>query len=162
MVELNKFQTPLNEELQRKLPKQVWGQLLEYVESVEFIKHLIAPERIRGYAKGREKDEYGKIRVDIVKPHILEDMDYFRQPAIYFKKHGVYTHIPRNSNPKSEYATFWKEEQKKWKYGLTRTSDGEWIPGGLYFYWNYQMMNHFLIVLLTQILHPQHIKIKHQ
>lgn len=26
---------------------------------------------------------------------------------------------------------------KRWKYGLVRPSDGEWIPGELYFYWNY-------------------------
>jgi hypothetical protein len=32
---------------------------------------------------------------------------------------------------------FWKEELRRWKYGLVRPSDGEWVPGQLYFYWNY-------------------------
>ena len=64
-------------------------------------------------------------------------MDYFRQPAIFFEKNGKYTNIPPNSNPKSEYAEYWKSELVKWKHGVVRPSDGEWIPGELYFYWNY-------------------------
>ena len=140
MIELNRFQTPLDEDLQKSLPTQVWSQLIDYVESVKFIQNLIAPENVRGYAKDKPKDKNGRIIVDITKPHILEDMDYFRQPALYFKKHGVYTHLPRNANPKSEYAEFWKEELRRWKYGITRESDGEWIPGSLYFYWNYSQI----------------------
>ena len=64
-------------------------------------------------------------------------MNYFRQAAIFFEKNGRYTNIPPNSNPKSEYAEFWKEELRKWKFGVIRELDGEWIPGELYFYWNY-------------------------
>jgi len=64
-------------------------------------------------------------------------MDFFRERALFFEKHNKYTHLTPNPNPKSTYAEFWKEEQRRWKYGLVRESDGEWIPGQLYFYWNY-------------------------
>ena len=140
-MELNNYQTPIDIKLKESLPKEVYDDILEYVSSVKFIQRLIAPESIRGFAKDREKEiEFyndGRINVDLANPHILEDMDFFREKALFFEKNGRYTNIPPNSNPKSEYAEFWKDELRKWKYGLVRPSDGEWIPGTLYFYWNY-------------------------
>lgn len=140
LYQFNKYQTPLTEQLKDSLPKEVWLDLLDYISNVEIIKRLIAPEEARGFTKDRPKDENyndNRIKVDLVNPHILEDMDFFRERALYFQKHGKYTHLTPNPNPKSDYAEFWKEELRKWKYGLVRESDGEWIPGQLYFYWNY-------------------------
>jgi hypothetical protein len=137
----NKYQTPLTEELKKSLPKEVWLALIETLNSIEFIKRLIAPEEVRGYAKDKPRETKfyndGRINVDLTNPHILEDMDFFRERAIFFEKNGKYTNLTPNPNPKSAYAEFWKEEQRRWKYGLIRPSDGEWIPGQLYFYWNY-------------------------
>jgi hypothetical protein len=141
LYKLNSFQTPLTDELKESLHKEVWLDLLETISSVEFIKRIIAPESIRGYAKDRPKEvkfyKDGRIDVDLTNPHILEDMDFFREKALFFEKYGKYTHLTPNPNPKSEYALFWKKELHKWKHGLVRESDGEWIPGELYFYWNY-------------------------
>ena len=140
LSKLNSYQTPITEELKQSLPKEVYDNLLEYISTVKFIQNLIAPEEVRGFAKDRPKDENyndGRIIVDITNPHILEDMDFFREKAIFFDKNGKYTNIPPNSNPKSEYAEFWRNELHKWKHGIVRESDGEWIPGQLYFYWNY-------------------------
>ena len=104
---LNKYQTSITDELKDSLPKEVWDNLLEYISTVKFIQNLIAPEEIRGFAKDRPKETKhyndGRIKVDLTNPHILEDMDYFRQAAIFFEKNGRYTNIPPNSNPKSEY-----------------------------------------------------------
>jgi hypothetical protein len=140
-MELNNYQTPIDDKLRESVHKEVYDSILEYVSSVKFIQRLIAPESIRGFAKDREKEtEFyndGRIKVDLANPHILEDMDFFREKALFFEKNGRYTNIPPNSNPKSEYAEFWKDELRKWKHGLVRPSDGEWIPGTLYFYWNY-------------------------
>lgn len=139
-MELNKYQSPITDELRESLPKEVYENLIEYISTVKFIKNLIAPEHIRGFAKDRPKSQLyddNRIEVDITNPHILEDMDYFRERAIFFERNGKYTNLSPNSNPKSEYAEFWKEELRRWKYGLVRESDGEWIPGELYFYWNY-------------------------
>lgn len=133
----NSYQTKLTEELKKSIPKEVWEDLTEYIDSVKFINWLIQPEEIRGFAKDRPKDATGKIEVDISKPHILENMDFFRERALYYEKYGMYTHLRPNPNPKSEYAQFWKDEMRKWKEGVVRESDGEWIPGSYYFYLNY-------------------------
>jgi len=145
-IKTNQYQTKLTEELRKSLHKEVWQDLIDFLDSVKFINWLIQPEEIRGYAKDRPRpvDENGNFAyednrklIDLTKPHILENMDFFRERALYFEKHGRYTHLRPNPNPRSEYAKFWKEELHRWKYGLVRESDGEWIPGGYYFYLNY-------------------------
>jgi len=140
LYKMNSFQTVLTEEVKKSLPREVYLELIDILSSITFIKNLIATEDIRGYAKDVKKStDYndGRIEVDLANPHILEDMDFFREKALFFEKHGKYTHLTPNPNPKSEYGLFWKQELKRWKYGLVRPSDGEWIPGELYFYWNY-------------------------
>lgn len=140
LYKLNAFQTPLTKELKDSLHREVWNDLIEYISSVQFIKRIIQPEKKRGYIKDRpiSKDfNDNRKEVDIVNPHILEDMDYFRQTAIFFEKHGKYTHLTPNPNPKSDYALFWKHELYKCKHGVVREYDGEWISGELYFYWNF-------------------------
>lgn len=142
---LNSYQTPLSEVkallTKGDIPKEIYDELLEYLSSIKFLQNLIAPEKVRGFAidRPRESNFYkdGRVSVDLTNPHILKDMDFFRGPAIFFEKNGRYTNIPKNSNPKSEYAQFWKDELYRWKHGMVRESDGEWIPGTLYFYWNY-------------------------
>lgn len=149
LIKVNEHQTPITQELKDSLHPEVYSDLIEYITSVKFIQNLISPTR--GYIKdrpimtyiddeGNEKEyEDGRRVVDLTNPHILENMDYFRERAIFFDKHGKYTNIPPNPNPNSEYAQFWRDELYKWKYGMVRP-DGEWIPGELYFYWNYSRM----------------------
>lgn len=140
LYKMNGYQTPLTEEVKNKLPREVYLELIDTLSSITFIKNLIATEDIRGYAKDKPRSvdyDDGRIEVDLTKPHILEDMDFFREKALFFEKHGKYTNLTPNPNPKSEYGTFWKQELYRWKHGLVRPSDGEWIPGELYFYWNY-------------------------
>lgn len=140
LYKMNHYQTILTEEVKNKLPREVWLELIDILSSITFIKNLIATEDIRCYAKDKPKSkdyDDGRIEVDLTNPHILEDMDFFREKALFFEKHGKYTNLTPNPNPKSEYGTFWKQELHRWKYGLVRPSDGEWIPGELYFYWNY-------------------------
>lgn len=146
IISTNKFQTPVNEELKKSLHKEVYDNLMEYLGSVKFIQNLIDPNRpyiadrpVMTYIneEGEEVEyEDGRRVVDLTNPHILENMDYFRERAIFFEKYGKYTNIPPNPNPNSDYANFWREELYKWRAGVVRP-DGEWIPGELYFYWNY-------------------------
>lgn len=147
----NSYQTTITDELLESLPREVKMDLLAYIESIPFINWLLQPEDVRGYAKDKKRyknpneedendlieDPNGRIKADLTKPHILEDTDYFRERALFFDKYGKYTDITPNPNPKSDYAEFWREEVRRWKDGYVRPSDGEWIPGGLYFYWNY-------------------------
>lgn len=132
---MNEYQTPLTDELLGSLPEEVKEELLETMNSVPLIKRLISPSR--EYAKDRPRDEQGRIIVDLANPHILEDMDYFRQPALHFMKHGCYTFLKPNSNPNSEYRKHWDEEIRRCREGYIRESDGEWVTGFLYWFLNY-------------------------
>ena len=135
MIETNEYQTALTDEFLDSLPQEVRDELLTYIDSVPFIKGLISPDRKR--AKDLPRDKDGKIIIDFAHPHILEDMEYFRPTGNYFRKHGVYTKLIPNANPKSEFGKWLATEIDRIWNGMVRPSDGEWIPGELYFYWNY-------------------------
>lgn len=135
MRNLNKFQSDLGA-LEEDAPK-LFKAINETLDTVPFVRWVASDESVRGLAKDRPKEDDGRIVVDVTKPHILEDMNFFRERALYFEKNGKYTDIYPSKNPFSEYAKFWREEKRRFKEGMTRESDGEWIPGYLYFYWNY-------------------------
>ena len=132
---MNKYQTELTEELMNTLPQEVQEQLLETLTTVEFVKRLISPNR--PYARDLSRDEKGRIIVDITNPHIIEDADYFRQPALHFLKYGCYTFLKPNSNPNSEFRRHWDEEKRRCYEGYVRESDGEWVTGFNYWFMNY-------------------------
>lgn len=134
-INMNRYQTPLTEDLMNSLPEEVQEELLESINNIEFIRRLVSPNR--QFAKDRPRDDQGKIIVDITNPHILENMDYFRQPAIHFMEHGCYTFLRPNSNPNSEYRKYWDEERRRCREGYVRESDGEWVTGFLYWFLNY-------------------------
>jgi hypothetical protein len=118
-------------------PSDIQMELLDYLENVEMLQWLVKPAEERGYARDRPRDDKGRIIVDIIRPHILEDMDYFRQAGLHFQKHGKYTNLYPNPHPKSEYRKFWDEETRRCIEGYVRESDGEWVSGYYYFYLNY-------------------------
>lgn len=130
----NDKQTQITDQLKKELDKEVYSEVLDCISSIQFVKNLISGNRRR--VAEVEKDSEGKIIVDLTNPHILEDMDYFRQPAIHFQQHGKYTLLHPNKNPSSEYYRFWREEAIRCREGLIR-EDGEWIPGPYYYYLNY-------------------------
>ena len=132
---MNKYQTELTKELMNTLPQEVQEQLLETLTTVEFVKRLISPNR--PYARDLPRDEKGRIIVDITNPHIIEDADYFRQPALHFLKYGCYTFLKPNSNPNSEFRKHWDEERRRCYEGYVRESDGEWVTGFNYWFMNY-------------------------
>ena len=132
---MNKYQTQITDELLSGLPQEVQDQLLDVINNVEFVKRLISPTR--QYAKDRPRDSQGRIIVDLVNPHILEDMDYFRPTALHYKKYGCFTSLRPNANPNSEYGKWIRKERDRCWNGYVRESDGEWVTGPLYFYMNY-------------------------
>ena len=134
-IPTNEFQTAITKELLESLPDEVAEQLLDFINSVEFIKRLISPNRKR--ARDLERDDKGRIKVDLANPHILEDMDYFRQMAIHYQKHGCYTFLRPNPNPNSEYRKLFDREIHRCRCGYVRESDGEWVTGYMYWYMNY-------------------------
>lgn len=135
MIEVNKYQTPLTDELLDALPDEVRDQLFDIINNVEFVRRLISPTR--GYAKDRPRDESGKIIVDLANPHILENMDYFRPTALHYEKYGTLTNLRPNANPNSAYGKWVREEKRRCWEGYVRESDGEWITGYMYWFLNY-------------------------
>ena len=135
MIEVNKYQTPLTDELLDTLPDEVRDQLFDIINNVEFVKRLISPSR--GYAKDRPRDESGKIIVDLANPHILENMDYFRPTALHYEKYGTLTNLRPNANPNSAYGKWVREEKRRCWEGYVRESDGEWVTGYMYWFLNY-------------------------
>ena len=135
MIEFNKYQTPLTDELLNSLPQEVREQLLDVLNNVEFVKRLVSPNR--QYAKDRPRDSKGRIIVDIANPHIVEDIDYFRPTAIHYQKHGTFTNLRPNANPNSEYGRWIREEKRRCWEGYVRESDGEWVTGYMYWFLNY-------------------------
>lgn len=134
-MEFNKYQTQVTEEELNQLPQEIKEQFYDAITNIPYIKNFIAKDRL--YAKDLPRDNEGKIIVDITKPHILENTDYFRPTALYYKEHGCFTKLRPNANPNSEYGKWLKEEVRRCWEGYVRPSDGEWIPGDMYFFLNY-------------------------
>lgn len=131
----NEFQTPITDELLASLPEEVKDQLLDALNNIKFVRNLTSP--IRQRAKDRPRDDRGRVIVDLCNPHILENMDYFREPALHYQKHGCYTFLRPSGRPNSEYRKWIDRELDRCWDGMVRPEDGEWIPGPMYFYLNY-------------------------
>lgn len=134
-IRMNKYQTPLTEELLSSLPDEIVEQLYDCINNIPFIRNLVSPDR--KYARDLPRDNKGRIVVDLTNPHIIEDADYFRPAAIHYLKHGCYTFLKPNSNPNSEFRKFWDEELRRCWEGYVRPSDGEWVTGFCYWFLNY-------------------------
>lgn len=135
IIPVNKYQTPITKELLDSFPAEVVDEFMDAINSVPLIQHLISPNR--PLAKDCPRDEDGKIIVDLTNPPIIEDTDYFRPVAIFYKEHGKMTNLRPNANPNSEFGKWIREEIRRIWYGYVRESDGAWVTGDMYFYLNY-------------------------
>ena len=114
---------------------EIQDNFYDFLDNVPIIRYMTSPNRPK--AKDLPRDKEGKIIVDITKPHILEDMDYFRPSALHYMKYGTYTNLRPNPNPNSEFGKWLIEETRRCYEGYVRPSDGEWITGDYYFFLNY-------------------------
>ena len=135
IIETNDFNTAITEELFNSLNQEVREEFMEIVSSIEFIRRIISPNIKR--ACDLERDNKGKIIIDVTEPHKLEDMDYFRPSALHFIKTGRYTDFRPSKNPNSPFRKWISEERRRCYDGYVRESDGEWITGDYYFFLNY-------------------------
>lgn len=138
IIPTNKYQTPITQELLDSLNEEVRGWFMEAITTIPLIRNLISPSR--PLIKDLERDSQGRAIVDITNPPIMENVDYFRQPALFYLENGCYTFLKPNSNPNSEYRKFWDEEIRRCREGYVRKSDGAWVTGFEYWFLNYQPM----------------------
>lgn len=134
-IPTNKYQTEITKSFLDTLPEEVAEQLIDCCLNIDYVKNLISPNRRR--AIDMPHDEQGRVIVDFENPHILENMDYFRQAALFFKQNGCYTFLRPNPNPNSEYKKWITEEKRRCREGYVRESDGEWVTGYMYWFINY-------------------------
>lgn len=130
----NKYQSSEEELKIDSLPDEVREEFYECL-TIPFVKSLISKDRPR--ACDLPRDDKGRIIVDVTKPHILEDMDYFRPTAIHFQKTGRLTDLKPNGNPNSAFGKWILEEVRRCWEGYVRESDGEWVTGDMYYFLNY-------------------------
>ena len=131
-VKFNKCQTPLGELHLEDYPSEVVESFWDFLNNVPFIRWMVSPDR--PLVSKLPRDDMGRAIIDVTKPPILEDADYFRQAALTWQETGKYTNLKPNSNPNSEFAKWVEQEVKRCWYGYVRESDGEWIPGDYYFF----------------------------
>jgi hypothetical protein len=135
LIKTNEYQTQLTKELKDSIEPEVYGELVEFIQSVEFVANLISPDRPR--VEDLEKDDRGRAIIDVTRPHILEDMEFFLQSRRHFEKHKYYTSAKFSRDPKSEYRRYWDREKDRSLNGMVNPETGEWISGYNYHYWNF-------------------------
>lgn len=134
LIETNKYQTPITQELLDKYPQEVQEQFLDFINNVPYIKNLISPNR--PYTRDLPKDENGRAIIDLTNPPLHEGMDYFKPTALNYQKYGKVCNLRPNPNPNSEYGKWIREEVRRIYEGYTR-EDGEFVTGDMYYFLNY-------------------------
>lgn len=134
LIETNKYQTPITQELLDKYPQEVQEQFLDFINNVPYIKNFISPNR--PYTRDLPKDENGRAIIDLTNPPLHEDMDYFKPTALNYQKYGKVCNLRPNPNPNSEYGKWIREEVRRIYEGYTR-EDGEFVTGDMYYFLNY-------------------------
>ena len=134
LIETNKYQTPITQELLDKYPQEVQEQFLDFINNIPYIKNLISPNR--PYTRDLPKDENRRAIIDLTNPPLHEDMDYFKPTALNYQKYGKVCNLRPNPNPNSEYGKWIREEVRRIYEGYTR-EDGEFVTGDMYYFLNY-------------------------
>jgi hypothetical protein len=117
------------------MDEEAYADLIDFIETVPFVRELVSPNRRTVHDLEWDENHTRKI-IEIHKPHILEDMDYFIEPRLHFEKYGYYTAADEDPDPRSPYRKYWDEQMRRSLEGYERP-DGEWISGYNYFYWNF-------------------------
>ena len=141
----NKCQTPLEELCYTRdgstikfqdCPNEVKEQFWDFLNNVPFIRWMVSPSR--PMVSQLPRDEQGRAIIDVTKPPILDNSDYFRQAAITWQdnKHK-YTNLKPNANPNSEFGKYIREERRRGWEGYTNPETGMWVTGDHYWLMNY-------------------------
>lgn len=138
-IRFNKCQTPLEELQLEQYPAEVQEQFFDFLNNVPFIKWLVSPDR--PLVSELPRDDEGKAIIDVTKPPILENTNFFRPMALQFKDQNCFTKLKPNANPNSEYGKWLLEERRRAWDGLIDPSTGMWVTGDMYWMLNYCPMH---------------------
>lgn len=121
-------------------PEEVQEQFWDYINNIPFIRWMVSPNRPT--VSELPKDNYGRAIIDVTKPPILDDSDYFRQTALGWEENnGQYTNLKPNANPNSEFGKWIREERRRGWEGYVNPDTGMWVTGDYYWTLNYCPMH---------------------
>ena len=135
----NKCQSTLEELEIQKYPAEVQEQFFDFLNNVPFIRWMVSPDR--PMISELPRDDKGRAIIDVTKPPILEDSDFFRQTALRWQETGQYNNLRPNANPNSEFGRWLREERKRGWEGCVNPANGMWITGDYYWMLNYCPMH---------------------
>lgn len=135
----NKCQSTLEELEIQKYPAEVQEQFFDFLNNVPFIRWMVSPDR--PMISELPRDAMGRAIIDVTKPPILEDSDFFRQTALRWQETGQYNSLRPNANPNSEFGRWLREERRRGWEGYVNPANGMWITGDYYWMLNYCPMH---------------------
>ena len=138
-TKFNRFQSTLEDIDFFKLPDEVKEQFLECLISIEFIRNLVSVKR--PYVQDLPRDEKGRAIIDFTNPPLYENADFFRPTGLLFEKEGVLNPYKPNPAKQSDYYKWVGRDVYRSYNGYLNKETGMWIPGDMYWYLNYCMMD---------------------
>lgn len=138
-IEFNKCQTPLEDLHLNNYPKEVQEQWWDFINNVPFIRWMVSKDR--PLVSELPRDDEGKVKIDVTRPPILENTDFFKTTAIKWEKDGTYIKLRPNRNPNSDYGKWIREERRRAWEGVVDPSTGMWVTGDYYWMLNYCPMH---------------------
>lgn len=138
-IVFNRCQTPLEELHLESYPQEVKEQFWDFLNNVPFIRWMVSAER--PLVSELPRDEGGRAIIDVTRPPILEDTDYFRESAMIWQNTGCYTHLKPNKNPNSDFGKWLREERRRGWEGYVNPDTGMWVTGDYYWMLNYCPMH---------------------
>ena len=139
-VKFNKCQTPLEDLHLEKYPAEVQEQFWDFLNNVPFIRWMVSPDR--PLVSQLPRDNEGRAIIDITRPPILEDSDYFRPSALAFKANkGRYVLLRPNANPNSDFGKWLYSQRERGWNGYCNPATGMWVTGDYYWMLNFCPMH---------------------
>lgn len=138
-IEFNKCQTPLEDLHINNYPMEVQEQWWDFINNVPFIRWMVSKDR--PLVSELPRDDEGKVKIDVTRPPILENTDFFKTTAIKWEKERTYIKLRPNRNPNSDYGKWIREERRRAWEGMVDPSTGMWVTGDYYWMLNYCPMH---------------------
>ncbi|MBQ9254860.1 MAG: hypothetical protein IJ180_11325 [Bacteroidales bacterium] len=138
-TKFNKFQSTLEEIDFFKFPDEVREQFLECLNSIIFIQNLTSYKR--PYVQDLPRDDKGRAIIDFTNPPLYTNSDFFRPTGIlYEQEKKLNPYKPTAAKQSDYYKWIGRDVYRSWN-GYLNKENGMWIPGDMYWYLNYCMMD---------------------
>lgn len=138
-TKFNVYQSTLEQIDFYNLPDEVRTQFLDIIKGIKFVNNLISPNR--PHVKTLDRDDKGRAIIDLSNPPLYDDVDIFRPVGKLYEEKGILNPYKPNPAKQSDYYKW--EGTNTWHswVGKLDPNTGMWIPGDMYWYLNYCMID---------------------